>query len=147
MLRSDLDEVLRLHTVWINSNGVDGVKANLSGVDLSGENLSGTDLYRANLSGANLSGANLSGAELSGADLSHCRDVIQFCFGSWSGFCHISPAYPENHYVKIGCEGHALNEWAANGKAIAEKANMRPELTEVYMRFITDFLPKIITKE
>jgi hypothetical protein len=69
-----LDEVLRLHGLWLRDDPA-GSRADLRGADLrwanlSGANLSGADLRWANLSGANLSGANLSGANLSGANLS-----------------------------------------------------------------------------
>ena len=74
MTATELQEMLRLHVLWLQ-NDPEGVRANLSranlyGADLSGADLSGADLSRANLYGANLSGANLYGANLSGADLS-----------------------------------------------------------------------------
>ena len=73
--KEKLAEVLCEHEKWLDSNGEEGKRANLSGADLSWANLfrinlSGADLSRANLSCANLFRANLSGADLSGADLS-----------------------------------------------------------------------------
>ena len=82
--KEKLAEVLREHEKWLDSNGEEGKRANLSranlsGADLSGVNLSEVNLLEVNLSGANLSGAdlslanlfraNLSGADLSGTDL------------------------------------------------------------------------------
>ena len=65
MKQSELNHILNQHKLWLESNGNQGKRADLSGV-----NLSGAYLTRANLAGANLSGADLRSADLSGADLS-----------------------------------------------------------------------------
>ena len=84
--------------------------ANLSGAYLSGANLSGANLSGAYLSGADLSGAYLSGANLSGAkwrDLTINRAPLQIAIpGEWS-------IYVLDMHMQIGCELHALSEWAA----------------------------------
>ncbi len=68
-----LDE-LRLvadaHLQWLQSEGRDGRRANLSGQDLSGLDLQGIYLPEANLRGATLVGTNFSQADLQGADFS-----------------------------------------------------------------------------
>ena len=74
----ELQEVLRLHKMWLNSE-CGGVRANLTesdltradlrGADLRGANLTGANLTRADLRGANLTGANLTRADLTGANL------------------------------------------------------------------------------
>jgi len=74
MTKDDLQEILRLHNMWVN-NEVGGKFANLRGAnlsdaDLSYANLSGADLRGADLRGANLRGTDLRGADLRGADLS-----------------------------------------------------------------------------
>ena len=72
MKKEDLQEILRLHGVWVRGDGgvcADLSCANLSGADLSDADLSGANLSDANLSCADLSCANLRGADLSGADL------------------------------------------------------------------------------
>ena len=81
-----LNEILTKHAEWVNSYGVKGARADLSGADLRGANLSGADLRgvslndanlwyvnfrHANLESVNLKGANLSDANLRGADLSY----------------------------------------------------------------------------
>ena len=63
----DIQEMLRLHTLWLN-NVANGIRADLRSADLSGANLIG-----ANLSGADLIGADLSRADLIGADLSRAN--------------------------------------------------------------------------
>ena len=78
--KKKLAEVLHEHEKWLDSNGKEGKRAdlsyrNLKKADLSGANLSEAylsraDLFKADLSGANLLGANLSGANLFGANLS-----------------------------------------------------------------------------
>jgi len=69
MTHAELQEMLRLHRLWLDGNP-EGAWANLSGASLYGANLSGANLRGANLRGANLSGANLREADLSVADLS-----------------------------------------------------------------------------
>ena len=66
--------ILKEHQLWLESNGRNGKKADLSnknliGADLEGANLRGADLRGADLEGANLRGANLRGANLIGANL------------------------------------------------------------------------------
>jgi hypothetical protein len=57
-------DILEVHKKWAESDGKEGVKANLRNT-----NLSEADLRRANLSNADLSGANLSRVYLSKANL------------------------------------------------------------------------------
>jgi len=68
----DLEEILREHQQWIESEEKAGTRADLSGADLGGADLTGADLRYANLTGADLFGANLSGANLTNA---HLRDA------------------------------------------------------------------------
>ena len=63
MKQEELNEVLRLHKLWLENNS-DGVRANLRRADLRG-----ADLRRADLRGANFRDADLAGADLAGADL------------------------------------------------------------------------------
>ncbi|WP_304334761.1 pentapeptide repeat-containing protein, partial [Conchiformibius steedae] len=85
LTQQQLDEIIDQHRLWLETDGKDGQRANLSGQRLIGLKLSGADLegailFRVNLSGADLRGiilsgesleeANLSGANLSGAILS-----------------------------------------------------------------------------
>ena len=65
----ELNEILRNHKLWVDSDGENGNRANLSYADLSYADLSSTDLSSTDLSGADLSGANLRGANLRGANL------------------------------------------------------------------------------
>lgn len=80
-IRGDqLADILEAHGRWLNSNGREGERANLSRSDLSGASLGETRLAMADLSGSRLIGAylvlsdlsqaNLSDADLTGADLS-----------------------------------------------------------------------------
>lgn len=83
MTREELQNIIKTHEKWLNSNGGSGERANLYDVDLSNAdlhsinlyctNLSRADLRNANLSGANLSGANLNRANLSNANLSNAN--------------------------------------------------------------------------
>jgi len=64
----DLDEVLRLHGLWLNDEE-GGKRADLRRADLQDANLRDADLRDADLRGANLWGADLRGADLQDADL------------------------------------------------------------------------------
>ena len=75
----DIKKTLDDHDLWLETNGEEGVRANLyvaylrdadlRGVNLSNANLYGTYLRDANLSNADLRGAHLEGANLRYADL------------------------------------------------------------------------------
>ena len=77
--KTELKSILAEHKIWIQSNGVQGQRADLknadlknadlSGADLSGADLTGADLRNAKLEGAELESARLHGANLTGADL------------------------------------------------------------------------------
>lgn len=116
MNKEELNEVLRLHKMWLNDEE-EGVRADLRGADLRGADLRGAylsyadlrgaDLSYANLSyadliGANLSGANLRGANLRGADLSGAN-LPMYC--KWSNSII-------NGKIKIGCKTNTPEEWA-----------------------------------
>jgi uncharacterized protein YjbI with pentapeptide repeats len=62
-------KILQAHSKWLESNGIEGEKANLCGANLREANLRGANLRGANLRGANLCGADLREANLCGADL------------------------------------------------------------------------------
>jgi len=72
--RAELDKIVADHSLWLDSRGDEGQRADFSGADLSradlrGANLYGVDFSRANLTGANLSAAFLSRAKFSAANL------------------------------------------------------------------------------
>ena len=81
MEASELNKTLERHQLWIETNGVQGklavltgenlCYANLYGADLRDADLSDADLNCANLSYADFGGANLNGANLNGANLSN----------------------------------------------------------------------------
>ena len=64
-----LSVILKEHQLWLDSNGENGERADLSNKILIGADLEGANLIRANLIGANLIGANLIRANLIGANL------------------------------------------------------------------------------
>ena len=79
LTQKSLDEIIRRHEMWLDSDGEAGEQADLSYTDLSGLNLvnanlrganmESVDLVFANLKGANLLDANLLGAKLMVANL------------------------------------------------------------------------------
>ena len=58
----NLTEILQQHALWLQTDGREGARANLSDASLRGADLSGADLFGADLSGASLRGAYLSEA-------------------------------------------------------------------------------------
>lgn len=76
--KQEIKEIINKHKLWLNSNGVEGVKANfsntdLSGIDLKNINLSNADFSNSILSHVDFTNSNLSGANLSNADLSDSK--------------------------------------------------------------------------
>ena len=103
----DVTKVLEDHEAWLESGGVRGSRANLSGADLSGADLSGADLY---------------GADLYGADLSSTC-VFTFALGRHLGFCY-------GDYIQIGCEHHTIAHWKKNYRTIGR--NHKYTVDEIY---------------
>ena len=66
----ELNIILENHKLWLETNEMDGKRADLSNANLSGVNLMNYNLRFADLSGANLSDANLECINLNHADLS-----------------------------------------------------------------------------
>ena len=64
-----LSAIFKEHQLWLDSNGENGERADLSNKSLIGADLEGANLIGANLRGANLREANLIGANLRGANL------------------------------------------------------------------------------
>ena len=118
----DIQKVLEQHKIWVDSNGKEGERADLSdatlinldlsGVDLRGAqlrdiNLSGADLRNTNLSDADLTDANLRGADLREANfnqtiLPKSTFIIlgEYYFVSICGDC-----------VRAGCQVYSASEW------------------------------------
>ena len=92
MEASELNLILEQHQLWIETNGVQGKLANLTGANLSYANLRGAklkdadlrraDLRRANLNGAILTGAILTGAFLTGANLEDVSFINAYLEGA-----------------------------------------------------------------
>ncbi len=68
MNKEELDEILKAHSEWLNSEGEKGEVA-----DLRGANLSGANFSRANLSDARMRDVDLSDADLGGAELRYAK--------------------------------------------------------------------------
>lgn len=64
MEQEKLSKILQAHKKWLDSNGKEGVRANLSDADLSDADLRGANLRDADLRDADLRGANMDYAVL-----------------------------------------------------------------------------------
>ena len=62
MDEAELKEILHKHSVWLQSDGKEGGKANLSEAILKEADLTGAYLFYADLTEANLTKAKLDGA-------------------------------------------------------------------------------------
>ena len=69
MKQSELDHILNQHELWLDSNGDQGKRADLTDAHLTGANLTDAHLAGANLIGAILTSANLTRADLTGSIL------------------------------------------------------------------------------
>ena len=68
MEKEKIDEILRSHKEWIDTNGKKGKRADFSNKDLINVDLHGADLSNANFMGTDLSNANFMGTDLSNAN-------------------------------------------------------------------------------
>lgn len=130
----NIQEVLKLHKEYLESNGAKGTKAdlreadlrwadlrwaNLSEADLSEANLRWADLREADLRGADLRGADLRWADLRGANLREA-DLQVGNFHRWQYFA-------TSETLRIGCEVHDWAKWKKSGVAIAKMHNCSAE--------------------
>ena len=69
MDQEKIDKILHDHKEWLETDGKNGMRANLYGADLSKVALHGANLRVADLRGADLRGADLSGARIENANL------------------------------------------------------------------------------
>jgi uncharacterized protein YjbI with pentapeptide repeats len=79
---NSLQDILDKHRDWVQSDGKNGARADLSGYDLAGAgdllrgaNLGNAVFARANLQGVSLEGTNFAEADLTGVDLRNARLV------------------------------------------------------------------------
>ena len=108
MTREELDEVLRLHALWL-AGEAGGERA-----DLRESNLRGADLSEANLRCANLREADLSGANLRRMASGNNREIRTMQTDGW-GIVYTSDM------MAIGCRQHSLSEWwSFNDEQIAD---------------------------
>ena len=92
MTPEKLQEILAAHKLWLNTDGEQGQRADLTGANLTGADLTGAvlslahlkgavltgaDLWAANLTGAYLTGAVLTDANLTGADLWGAKGIMR----------------------------------------------------------------------
>jgi uncharacterized protein YjbI with pentapeptide repeats len=69
METNKLKAILRSHKLWLETSGLQGVKADLRGADLQNIRLDDANLCRADLRGADFENANLQSVNLRGAVL------------------------------------------------------------------------------
>ena len=105
--KEELQEVLRLHNLWLNDDE-NGVMADLSGADLSEANLSFTKI-------------------------SDKEYLIKTLF--INGSKHSVSWYGCNQ-IQIGCHKKEISWWKENYKMIGERENYTPEQIKEYYQYI-----------
>ena len=68
-----LEIVLKNHALWVDSDGLEGERADLADADLADAMLRAADLRRADLTYANLTCADLTGSNLTYVDLTYAK--------------------------------------------------------------------------
>ena len=98
MTQEELNEVLRLHKQWLESNGNKGKRADLRRADMQD-----ADMQDADMRGANLKGADLKGADMRGANLDYSAWSL-WC-GSFDVKCDIRLASQlAYHFCRLDCK-------------------------------------------
>jgi hypothetical protein len=131
MTQDELNVVLEQHSLWLNTSGKEGTRADLSYVNLSGANLSKADLSNANLSEADLCYANLN--NIIG------KEIITFQANK-----HF--AYYVDGYIKIGCEFHSLKFWKSNYRKIGKSAGYNKDEIKLYGSWISTIYKHFLNK-
>ena len=119
MNSSELKTILECHRKWIETNGLEGKKA-----DLRDSDLRRCDLRRCDLRGCNLSGCDLRDSDLRDSDLSGC-DLDYSSLPLWCGSLDIKidkriAAQIAYHFCRMICDNPEVKQ-AQN--AIMELAN------------------------
>ena len=109
LTEATLTKVLKLHKLWLETNGLKGELANLSRVDLFEADLRYFDLRRADLRGADLRRADLRGADL--ANVKSTVILATFQLNKYS-------ASLIGDMLRIGCKHKTLKKWVKDGKSI-----------------------------
>ena len=102
MEQKKLDEILRLHKMWLNGEK-EGERANLQDANFQGANLRGASLWDADLRDADLRSADLQGANLRGANLDYS------CWPLWCGSLDVKvdrriAAQLAYHFCRLDCD-------------------------------------------
>ena len=117
MEQKKLDEILRLHKMWLNGEE-EGKRANLRGADLRDAGLRYANLRYADLQGADLWGAALRGADLRDVDLQDAGlryanlrgvDLDYSCWPLWCGSLDVKvdrriAAQLAYHFCRLDCD-------------------------------------------
>jgi hypothetical protein len=154
MNAKELNEVLRLHMMWLREkpggqqadlrsvilHNVDLSRANLTGADLRGADLRGANLRHADLSLASLSGADLEGTDLEGATFVG----VNLTDAKLPQGCKYYTDLPEHDIIiihdvaYIGCCLMPLAEWLRQGPGIGKAYGYTPEQIEIYMEILEE---------
>ena len=129
--KEELSEILKQHSIWLESEYTMGSRADLSRADLRNTNLSRAFLFKANLEEANLSGADLSRAKLYTAKLYTAKGITIFQHEQ-----HLAVAFDDDKYIAIGCKTYRTGNWAKNFEKIGANEGYSNSQIKMYGQFI-----------
>ena len=104
----DINQIIEQHALWLDTDGKEGSRANLTHANLACVNLTRANLTRANLYGAILTRANLTHANLDYAKLDGASGNLN---NLKSVFCDTYPVTYTAEVMQIGCQCHKLEDW------------------------------------
>ena len=137
-----LSIILKEHQLWLESNGGDGKKADLSNKNLIGANLIGANLRGANLRGANLRGAYLIGANLREANLIGANLIEANLRGANLRGANLEGAYLERANLRgADLEGTNLNtQFLVSADLFTDDLKRKLQSSEVTIRELEENL-------
>jgi len=128
---NNLDDILKNHKLWLDSNGENGKRANLYLADLSNKDFNNVDFRKAILHGAKFDNSDLIGADFREAHLSPANTDTKAEIKTSFKFTKSISAKFQNA-VMNKCEFNHANLYTANFRnAVLEMANFdNADLTE-----------------
>lgn len=114
-IADQFQKVLDSHCRWVESEGREGKRADLSRFELKGADLFGANLRSANLSGASLANADLSDCDLENADLENAD--LKGASLAWANIRHAN--------LRGACLIEADLRWADLTQANLSEADLR----------------------
>ena len=157
MDKKELERILAEHKRWIETDDMEGSRANLWGADLRDADLRNADLGDADLRNADLWAADLRNADLRNADLRNAKNVpfVPYSCPDVGAFIGYKKAWvgkdpPTSAIVELEIMADARRCSAAGRKCRCDKAKVlsitSPDVKEHYESAFSDYDASFIYK-